>query len=455
MARSLPLGPDSTGTIDGLRLSDSSFEDNEYRGLYFEGLGAATIDGIRVSGTGQGMPSLPSGGRGLELNLKAGDYGDVEISNSTIAGSVNAGLLAQARGYPGDSSYEATPATLRSLRVDGATLIGNGGPGMVVDNEESLGAVAITGSRIVGNGNQAPSSVTPVNGIFAWNEADAAPGVAAAGNWFGCNAGPLGGGAACDTVNAPVGAAPWLVLRAAVSPQTIAPGGQAAVTAAIDTDSAGNAAAPAPDGIPVSFASDLGVLTPASTVLAGGVGSALLSAGEQEGSGAVTASADGETVAVPVEVRRPAAAVPPATPPASAPEPEPASVGPPVGFEPTGGDGPTLVPANGAVTVAVVACATESCAVKVQGRPQVRIAGSSYRIRVRMRRRLGAGDSAKVRIVLPRRARRALAREGRGRLRLNLRMRGSDGTVRTFRVKVVLKDRRSRHQGRGGRGAGR
>ena len=226
--RTGPLTPTSPGEINGLAMSDSSFDNNEYVGLYFEGLSEAVIDGVLVTDTGVGDLD-PNGARAVVIGLKAGDAGDIAISDSTFSGSVNEGITVQARGWSGDTAYESAPASLDSFSLTGSTVTGNGGPGVVINNRSTLGAAEIHGNRIVDNGtvtHPVSGPLAPVNGVFARNEAPGAPTVDAAENWFACNEGPAT--PACANVNAPVEAADWLVLTVGTAFETLRPGQQTA-----------------------------------------------------------------------------------------------------------------------------------------------------------------------------------------------------------------------------------
>jgi len=128
--------------------------------------------------------------------------------------------------------------------------------------------------------------------------------VAAAQNWWGCNAGPGGAGALgpCDTITettaGSVTFSPWLVLAVpVVNPATFnLAGGSASVTTDVAHDSTTAASAPGvPDQTPVAFTTTLagGVLTPPSAgTVAGQAGSALTSS--LPGSGSVCAAVDNE-----------------------------------------------------------------------------------------------------------------------------------------------------------------
>lgn len=437
--RATPLTPTSPGEIDGLEMRDSSFDANEYNGLFIEGLSEATIDEVSVTDTGVGMASIPNGARALVLSLKAGEAGSIAITDSDFSGSRQEGIVLQARGWSGDSpEYEAAPASLDSFSLTGSTISGNGGPSVIVNNRSTLGAVEIHGNRIVDNGTAAFNATAPVDGVWARNEAPGAPTVDADENWFACNEGPATPG--CANVNAPVQAPAWLVLTVGTAFETLRPGQQTAVVAAIESSAGGDPLLPFPAGAEATFSSGLGSFEPSSEPLLSGVASPTFTAGSTLGSGVVIASVDGEQATAPMTVLAPET-VPEPTPPATPPPPAPPAPTPPAAptIDPAGGKAPTVVPSSGNVSVATIACAAESCAVKAQGTPSVKIGGVSYPVQVKLPKNLRAGDTGKVRVVLPRKVREALAEEGKGKLKLKLKVTGSDGSAKTVTVTIVLK----------------
>jgi hypothetical protein len=432
--RTLPLTPSSTGEVDGLTLRDSEFVDNEYVGLYFEGLSEATIEGVSVSDTGVGVSSLPSGARAMVVNLKAGDAKDITVSDSSFTGSVNEGILVQARGWAGDNpTYEAAPASLESFRLLHSVVSGNGGPGVIVQNRSTLDEASISGSRIVDNGSAGFGVTAPVNGVFARAEGAGPTDLEAADDWFGCNAGPLSG-EGCDTTGPGVQVPAWLVLSASVTPSPLSLGGQATVRADLDTNSAGEAAGPAPDGVPVSFGYPLGVFVQPQVLLQGGAASSALTA-TQVGAGEVTVSADAQQLSLPLEVLAPPVQTPPPPPPPAPPK-----------VEPAGGGGPKAVPDSGQVTVATVSCASESCDVVAKA-PKVKIGGKSYKVKVKVPATMSAGDKAPVKVVLPKQTRKALEAEGKGKVTLTLTVTNADGTKKTVNVTVMLKAKGKKGKG--------
>ena len=183
------------------------------------------------------------------------------------------GIAVQVRGYVGDSgSYTPYPATLSGLSITGSTITGNGGPGITLDNRETiLDAIEINSNRIVGNGLlQGPGtpggldSNAPVNGIYAWatpggGPAPFYPAVDAENNWFGCKTDPqlvpactpnLG----VPAVNSNVDSDPWLVLTADPTSPTLPLDGSVDIDALIDTNS--GPSAPLATGPQVDYASD-------------------------------------------------------------------------------------------------------------------------------------------------------------------------------------------------------
>jgi hypothetical protein len=182
--------------FDGLTVTDTVFNGNRERGLYFEGLSNATFTRISVDNTSN--PNVDYTSRAFHLNLKRGDYENIALVNSKFTDSLYEGIVIQARN---DGGYASEPATLANFSANGLTVSGNGGPGFSIENRNSIiTPIEIHGSRIVGNGftngTGTPGgrdSNAPANGIYSYFT-DAA--VDAQNNWFGCNAGPVTGGPA-------------------------------------------------------------------------------------------------------------------------------------------------------------------------------------------------------------------------------------------------------------------
>jgi hypothetical protein len=102
---------------------------------------------------------------------------------------------------------------------------------------------------------------------------------------------------------------------------------------------------------------------------------------------------------------------------------------------------PTIVPGRRALkrgrgTAATVTCPTGPCT--ITGKAKVKIAGTSYRARVRATSPLASGNAANVTIVLSKAARAALAAAAKGVLKLRLTAGSSTGNVsKSIKLKVT------------------
>jgi hypothetical protein len=453
--RKEPTAGNFIGEVDGLTMVDDEFIENQYRGMYFEGLSNAEIIGATVRLAGATAPSHPFGARGISFNLKAGNYENIKVVAAEVAESENEGISVQVRGSAEDSAtYKLHPATLNQIEITESTVVDNDGPGIVVENSTQLGTTTISDSRILGNARNGIPTGDTASGIDAWDERDGAPTVDAADNWFGCNAGPTAAGSGCDTVNGSVDAGPWLVLTATPEASVLAPGAATGIRAAIDSDSDGGAGGRLPVGpeVPIAFAATGGTVSPQGTALVGGEALATFTAGA-EGDAAVTATVDNQTVAVPLAVKKPAEEprheepTPVATPPnpAPAPPPTPAPAAKPVTIEPTESKAPPAVPSSGSVTVATVECASSSCQVEAKN-PTITIGGQNYKIKVKVPDTVAGGTSAPVKVILPKKVREALEESGKGKVRLKLTVTTADGQTKTVTVTVDVKAKKGKRK---------
>ncbi len=102
---------------------------------------------------------------------------------------------------------------------------------------------------------------------------------------------------------------------------------------------------------------------------------------------------------------------------------------------------PTIVPGRrplkrGRGTAAIVTCPTGPCT--ITGKAKVKIAGTSYRARVRATSPLASGNAANVTIALSKAARAALAAAAKGVLKLQLTAGSSAGNVsKAIKLKVT------------------
>ncbi len=127
-------------------------------------------------------------------------------------------------------------------------------------------------------------------------------------NWWGSNDGPAAGSIESDQVDL-VKFDPWLVMTYSADPTTIQQGETSTLTADFRYDSDGSFHDPAlghlPDGIPVTFTTDLGNVGSKSVVTytLNGVATATLRGDEAAGVATTTANLDDQTLTTPVTIR--------------------------------------------------------------------------------------------------------------------------------------------------------
>lgn len=189
---------DPSSTVDGVVVTDSTFNDNAQKGLYVEKLENAVFDRIVVDGSGDD-PNWRFN-NGIDINLKHGTYEDITIRNSQVTDSgldgagqffAPAGIAVKARDD--GSLYSTHPATLtgvtiRNVEVKGGVVgvrIGEEGK----DNAGPTG-VAISRSTLRGTGGLGLVNVTQSR-------------VTATHNWW------AGTGNPSDQVEGDVRLAPW------------------------------------------------------------------------------------------------------------------------------------------------------------------------------------------------------------------------------------------------------
>jgi hypothetical protein len=210
---------------------------------------------------------------------------DIGISGNTITGMATYGVvLAGVAADPGDMS--------------GVTINDN----VIHDNTDGIGTEgtpSLTGTAI--NGNSIVGNETGIgNGTSTELDAE--------NNWWGCNGTP--GAEGCDTATGPLDTSPHLELDVTVSPDALAPGGTATVTASFTRNSAGQpVTVPALNGRTVEFVAEGGSVNPESAVLAAGEASATWTAGDAPGTGVAGAIFDNASEVAAIEITGTAPAV--------------------------------------------------------------------------------------------------------------------------------------------------
>jgi parallel beta helix pectate lyase-like protein len=246
-------------------------------------------------------------------------------------------------------------------------------------------------------------------------------------NWWGCNAGP--GGPGCGVAVGSVETSPHIVLSGEAGSAELAPGASTPVSARLDLNSAGEPVVGIPDGPSVSFAALLGSFSPATVQLTSGTASSTFTAGSQVGPAGVEVEVDGEEVAVPLTI-----VSPPPPPPPSEGEPE---------IEAANDGKRKIVPKGGSFVIATLECPAEGCTILAKTH-RVKLGGKVYNVKAVLRHWIAGGESTRVRLVLTRAARRALATAGKGWAKVGLTVITADGKTTTHTVTLGLRLRAPR-----------
>jgi hypothetical protein len=247
-----------------------------------------------------------TGGASQAISVQGGVRG-LTIDGNTIDGKAGAGI--RFVDFYGAGPNRST--TIRGNAITATNGAGEAGEAAIAVSDLTTalepggdpgyeGTLTVSGNRIAGNDGGVHNHVAGAS-------------VDAAGNWWGCNAGP--GGAGCDTVaGGDVDASSPLQLTGSASPGAVGVGGSATITASLDG---------APDGTPVAFAVAQGGLSSTAGSLSSGRAAVTYTA-TQPGSAGATVTVDNETVPVELTV-----AAPPPPPPPPAPAPAPPAPAPP------------------------------------------------------------------------------------------------------------------------------
>jgi hypothetical protein len=210
------------------------------------------------------------------------------VSHNIITGAATAGVVAvSADWYAGDTNGTVTSNQL----LDNGT-----GISIIDDDTGDALAVNVTAAfnRIVGNGTGVSNS--------------GAATVDAHNNWWGCNLGPAHPG--CDDATGVVTTDPRIILRVAASPTSTT--STSTITANLNRNSNGqnvSSLGHIPDGTPVSFSTNNGILTSTSEVTVNGVATTTLKANGATGPAKVTATVDNESQIGKVKLAKPNLAI--------------------------------------------------------------------------------------------------------------------------------------------------
>jgi hypothetical protein len=149
---------------------------------------------------------------------------------------------------------------------------------------------------------------------------DSAPALDATNNWWGCNGGPGTSGCEVKDGTGVVTSSPHLVLSASASPTSVFQYQSSGINANVARDSNGNTPAGNvfPAGVPMTFGTNMGTVTPSTALTTSPFASSVFSS-STAGLANVTSTLDSQTLTTPVTVNaQPAGPPAPSTPGAPA-----------------------------------------------------------------------------------------------------------------------------------------
>ena len=121
-------GPDGSN-VQFVTVTNTTFNDNDYKGLYVEKLSDATFTDVTISNNGKSdfWNQVWNGGRGYQLKGEE-LYSNLVFNNMTVTANglgykEGAGMMIKARD-DGDT-YGAHPASLDNVEINGGTFSGN------------------------------------------------------------------------------------------------------------------------------------------------------------------------------------------------------------------------------------------------------------------------------------------------------------------------------------------
>lgn len=376
------FAPVDGGAFDGVVVTDTSFNGNGDKAFYLERGTNISLERVEARDTGGGNHVSP---HAIEFNLKQGaTAGPVSVIDSTVDGSPGGGIVV--RG--GAVSPGVTAATITG-NVISHSLVGLGFENMV-----DLSKVRIAGNEFRDN----------VAGLV--NSVEAGTLVLAKDNVFSGNtetdiAGP-GTTVILPEVTAPVISGSGTVGEVVTCVPGVGSGYPApTVTTEILID---GSVVPVSDLAYSPVAADAGKAITCRSTAANIGGSA------SANSGAVTVT----------EV------------------PEPPKVAPPKIEAPKK---QVTVPNNGKVVAMTIQCPEGTCKINAPKKVKVKIGGKVYYATVKVQDKVGEGKSAKLRLILPKRVRKALKGK-RAKASIKVTVVSSDGSKKTVKQTVKLKGKR-------------
>ncbi|MBL7685843.1 MAG: right-handed parallel beta-helix repeat-containing protein, partial [Deltaproteobacteria bacterium] len=153
------------------------------------------------------------------------------------------------------------------------------------------------------------------NEDFGFNNEEASLVADVQNNWWGCNAGTLDLAGGCDLVQGSADANPWVLLRLIPDATNIFTGGSVGLQSDL-TQNADGQTLPHPlvDNIPTSFATNLGDVSPSSTIANAGIAHSNFTAPAATGTATLSTTVDNQTISLDINFQNPITPPPPGPP---------------------------------------------------------------------------------------------------------------------------------------------
>ncbi|MBI5022440.1 MAG: right-handed parallel beta-helix repeat-containing protein [Ignavibacteriales bacterium] len=127
-------GPGGSNVVD-MTVTNTTFLNNDYKGIYVEKLSDATFTNVVISNNGSSSFWNDTWNGGVDINLKGEElyqnlvFNNLTVTNNGLSFKEGAGMMIKARGTGADNggggAYALHPATLNNVTINGGTFTGN------------------------------------------------------------------------------------------------------------------------------------------------------------------------------------------------------------------------------------------------------------------------------------------------------------------------------------------
>ncbi len=192
-------GPGGSNVVD-VTVTNTTFLNNDYKGIYVEKLSDATFTDVVFSSNGSSSFWNDTWNSGADINLKGMElyqnlvFNNLTVTNNGLTFKEGAGMMIKARGTGADNGgsgdYALHPATLNNVTINGGTFTGNErgvrfgepGKGNTTPTNVAIHNATISGNNKTYSGTDGSAYGGVVNQTTAMTDAMR--------NWWGHASGP-------------------------------------------------------------------------------------------------------------------------------------------------------------------------------------------------------------------------------------------------------------------------